>query len=347
MTKMIKPRTLRRGDRVAAISLSRGWPSAYPRAYQDGKRQLQEVFGVEVVESRHALADSDWLARHPEARAADLMEVLKDPTIQGIVSTIGGDDSIRMLPFLDYAVIRANPKVFLGYSDSTVTHFAFLKAGVVSFYGPSVMAGFDENGGLLGYMEESLRQVVFGASESVVFAPNSDGWTIESFEWGDEKRNAMRRSLQPCSGWKWLQGSGVHRGRLIGGCLDVMDWLRGTMVWPEPEVWRGCILFVETSEDRPTPTQVTYMLRSLAATGALSDVRGILLGRPYGDEDSFQAYDEALLRVLDELGLTSVPVVTRMDFGHTDPKFTLPIGVEAEIDCDARQVRLVEAATIW
>ena len=67
----------------------------------------------------------------------------------GIVSTIGGEDSIRMLPFLDYSVIRQNPKVFLGYSDSTVTHFAFLKAGVTSFYGPSLMAGFDENGGLL------------------------------------------------------------------------------------------------------------------------------------------------------------------------------------------------------
>jgi muramoyltetrapeptide carboxypeptidase LdcA involved in peptidoglycan recycling len=347
MTKMIKPRTLRRGDRVAAISLSRGWASAFPRAYQDGKRQLQEAFGVEVVESHHALAESDWLAKHPEARAADLMEVLKDPTIQGIISIIGGDDSIRMLPFLDYAVIRENPKVFLGYSDSTVTHFAFLKAGVVSFYGPSVMAGFDENGGLLRYMEESLRQVVFAASEPVVFVPNPDGWTIESFAWGDGKRNATRRTLRPCSGWKWLRGSGMHRGRLIGGCLDVMDWLRGTMVWPELEVWRGCILFLETSEDRPSPTQVTYMLRSLAATGALSDVRGILLGRPYGDEQTFQAYDDALLGVLDELSLTSVPVVSRMDFGHTDPKFTLPIGVEAEIDCDAREVWLVEAATIW
>ena len=82
---MIKPRTLRPGDRVAAISLSRGWPSVYPRAYQDGKRQLEEAFDVKVVESRHALADIHWLAAHPEARAADLMEVLQDPAIQGIV----------------------------------------------------------------------------------------------------------------------------------------------------------------------------------------------------------------------------------------------------------------------
>jgi muramoyltetrapeptide carboxypeptidase LdcA involved in peptidoglycan recycling len=85
MIEMIKPRALRPGDRVAAS---------------------------------YALKDIPWLAAHPEARAGDSMEVLRDPSIQGIISTIGGDDSIRMLPFLDYSVIRDNPKVFLGYSDS-------------------------------------------------------------------------------------------------------------------------------------------------------------------------------------------------------------------------------------
>ena len=344
---MIKPRSLRPGDRVAAISLSSGWPSVFPSAFQDGKRQFEEAFGIKVVESRHALANMDWLAAHPEARAADLMEVLQDPTIQGIVSTIGGDDSIRLLPFLDDSVIRQNPKIFLGYSDSTVTHFAFLKAGVISFYGPSLMAGFDENGGLPPYMVESVRQVLFTPSPSVLISPNAGGWTIESWEWGSEERNKKRRKLCPASGWQWLQGSGQHRGRLIGGCLDVLDWLRGTPVWPEPAQWRNSILFLETSEDQPSPKLVTYMLRSLAATGALKEVRGVLYGRPYGDETSFQAYDNALLGVLAELGLTSLPVITQMDFGHTDPKFTLPLGVAAEINCDVRQIRLVESSTIW
>jgi len=344
---MIKPRTLRPGDRVAAVSLSSGWPSVYPRAYQDGKRQLQDAFGVEVVESRHALADMHSLAAHPEARAADLMEALESPAIQGIISTIGGDDSIRMLPFLDYSVIRRNPKVFLGYSDSTVTHFAFWKAGVTSFYGPSLMAGFDENGGLLSYTAEYVRQVLFTPSPSVLISPNSDGWTIASWEWGDEKRNQKKRQLQPCSGWRWLQGSGQHRGRLIGGCLDVMDWLRGTPVWPDLSMWRNSILFLETSEDQPSPKSVTYMLRSLAATGALNEAQGILYGRPYGDEASFEEYDDAVLRVLAELNLTSLPLVTRMDFGHTDPKFILPIGVTAEIDCDGKQIRLLESPTTW
>lgn len=162
---MIKPRALRPGDRVAAISLSTGWPSVYPPAYYDGKRQFEKLLGVQVIESRHALADSGWLADHPEARAADLME-LRDRSIHGIISTIGGDDSIRILPFLDLSVIRENPKIFIGYSDSTVTHFAFLRAGVTSFYRPSIMAGFDENGGLLPYTSESVRQALFGSSTS-------------------------------------------------------------------------------------------------------------------------------------------------------------------------------------
>lgn len=344
---MIKPRALRSSDRVAAISLSRGWPSVYPGAYNDGKRQLREAFGVEVVESRHVLADIPWLAAHPEDRAADLMEVLKDPSIHGIISTIGGDDSIRMLPFLDLSVIRENPKVFLGYSDSTITHFAFLKAGVTSFYGPSLMAGFDENGGLPPYMAESVRQVLFTAAQSLLISPNSGGWTCASWGWADEKRNEKNRKLQPCSGWKWLQGSGQHRGHLVGGCLEAVDWLRGTPVWPELSVWRNSILFLETSEDQPSPVAVTLMLRALAATGALSEARGILYGRPFGDEATFDAYDSALLQVLEELGLRSLPLVTRMDFGHTDPKFVLPYGIEAEIDCDRQQVRLLESPTIW
>jgi muramoyltetrapeptide carboxypeptidase LdcA involved in peptidoglycan recycling len=342
---MIKPRALRQGDRIATISLSSGWPSVYPRAYQDGKRQLQEAFGIEVIESRYALAEMEWLRAHPEARAMDLMEVLKDPTIHGIVSTIGGDDSIRMLPYLDYSVIRQNPKVFLGYSDSTVTHFAFLKAGVTSFYGPSVMAGFDENAGLSPYMAESVRQMLFASSPTTLISPNPNGWTIESWEWGSEQRNARRRKLRPSCGWRWLQGTGQHRGRLIGGCLEVMDWLRGTPVWPDPAAWQNSILFFETSEDRPSPTLVKYILRSMAATGALCDVRAILYGRPYGDETSFEAYDDALLSVLAEQDLTSIPVITRMDFGHTDPKFTVPIGVAADIDCDAQQIRLLEQPT--
>jgi muramoyltetrapeptide carboxypeptidase LdcA involved in peptidoglycan recycling len=209
------------------------------------------------------------------------------------------------------------------------------------------MAGFDENCGLLPYTTESVRQVLFGPPPSALISPNANGWTCASFAWGDEKRNDKPRKLQPCSGWQWLQGRGQHRGHLIGGCLEVIDWLRGSPIWPELSVWRNSILFLEISEDAPSPSTVVHMLRALAATGALREIRGILFGRPVADQAKFEAYDGALLQVLAELGLRALPLVTRMDFGHTDPKFILPYGVETEIDCDRQQLRFLESPTIW
>lgn len=116
---MIKPVCLHRGDRVAAISLSWGGAGAFPHRYEVGKRQLEERFGLEVVETRHALRDPDWLAKNPRARADDLMEAFADPSIRGIISIIGGDDSIRLLPFIDDELIRSNPKIFLGWMRPT------------------------------------------------------------------------------------------------------------------------------------------------------------------------------------------------------------------------------------
>ena len=142
---MLKPRRLKRGDRIAAVTLSWGGPGKYPHRYEVGKRQFEEVFGLSVVEMAHTLSEPDWIAKNPQARAEDLMSAFADSSISGIISTIGGDDSIRILPFLDLSIIRANPKAFVGYSDTTVSHLACYKAGLSSFYGPAFMSGFAEN----------------------------------------------------------------------------------------------------------------------------------------------------------------------------------------------------------
>jgi muramoyltetrapeptide carboxypeptidase LdcA involved in peptidoglycan recycling len=307
LRSMLKPSVLRPGDRIAAVSLSWGGPSVFPHRYQTGKRQLEEALGVKVVEARHTMADQAWLASHPEARAADLMEAFADSSVKGIVSTIGGDDSIRLLPFLDLALIRANPKIVLGYSDTTVTHFACFKAGLVTFYGPAIMAGFGENGGLFPYMTWSIRQILLSIEPAGRVLPNTDGWTCERLNWADPELQSRKRRLHPCSGWRWLQGSGVWRGRLIGGCLEVVDWLRGSPVWPDLSVWSESILFFELSEEAIPPSSVVRILRSIAATGALQAIRGILFGRPYGEQGSFVEYDTALLQACCELGLERLP----------------------------------------
>src|SRR4051794_24882965 len=145
---MIKPPKLNPGDKVAAITLSWGGAGLMPHRYEAGKRQLQDEFGLTVVETPHALHDPDWISRNPQARVDDLMQAFADPTIKAIISMIGGEDSVRILPYIDLDVIRTHPKIFMGYSDTTVTHFACWKAGLSSFYGPSFMAGFAENAGM-------------------------------------------------------------------------------------------------------------------------------------------------------------------------------------------------------
>jgi muramoyltetrapeptide carboxypeptidase LdcA involved in peptidoglycan recycling len=343
---MLKPRKLCPGDRLAAVSLSWGGPGKHPHRYGAGKRQLEEEFGVELVEMRHTLRDPGWLHRNPQARADDLMQAFADSSVQGIVSTIGGDDSIRLLPFLDLEVIRSNPKVFLGYSDTTVTHWACFRAGLVSFYGPSVMAGFAENAGMFSYMVDSVRRTLFRAEPVGVVEPNPDGWTVEHLDWAVPEHQNRPRKLNPHLPWRFLQGSGRVQGHLLGGCLEVMEFLRGTAVWPEPAAWQNAILFFETSEEAPPPTTVIRALRSYAAMGVLERLAGILMGRPGGGVpvEDFQRYDDAVLQVVaEEQGLTHLPIVTRMDFGHTDPMFMLPYGVRAEIDCESQRFAILES----
>ena len=344
---MIKSERLRRGGRVAAVSLSWGGPGAFPHRYAAGKRQFEEEFGVAVTETAHALRDPDWLARNPQARADDLMAAFADPGVDGIISTIGGDDSIRLLPYLDTDVIRTNPKVFMGYSDTTVTHCVCRAAGLVSFYGPSFMAGFGENGGMFPYMVESVRRTLFDGRPIGALAPNEGGWTVEHLDWADPSNQPVARKLNPCTGWVFHQQEGVAEGTLFGGCVEVLDWLRGTAVFPSPDSLDGAILFLETSEEAAPPELLARFIRSLAANDCLQPLAGILLGRPGGQIDpaQFPVYADTLCRtVREEYGLRDLPIVSNVDFGHTDPMMVLPLGVRMRIDSGRGELSIPEAA---
>ncbi len=134
--RLIKPKRLRKGDTVAIVSLSWGGlgDEQFIHKYYLAKKRLEEDFGLNVVAMPNALKGSDFIYDHPELRAKDLMDAFKDSTIKGIICAIGGDDTIRLIPYIDYKVIKDNPKIFMGYSDSTANHFMMYKAGLVSFY---------------------------------------------------------------------------------------------------------------------------------------------------------------------------------------------------------------------
>ncbi|NRA64004.1 MAG: LD-carboxypeptidase [Pseudobacteriovorax sp.] len=331
---MIRPKALKEGDTVAAVSMSWGGPEAVPHRFERGKKQLEEEFGWNLIAMEHTLKPDSWLTQNPEARAADMMNAFKDPSIKGIIATIGGDDSVRLIPHFDYEVIRQNPKVFLGYSDTTVSHFACFKAGLTSFYGPSILSGFAENGGMFPYMVDSVRKTMVSTEAPGVISPNPDGWTVEFLDWNDTSLQDQKRKLNNPSPWRYLGSKKKVSGKLIGGCADVLEMIKGTEIWPSLEEWEGKILFLETSEDAPSPTWLRYWLRNYAATGILERLSGILLGRPGGkiDPSTFSQYDDELCRVVLDEAKCDIPLVTQMDFGHTDPMFVLPIGAMATID---------------
>jgi muramoyltetrapeptide carboxypeptidase LdcA involved in peptidoglycan recycling len=346
MTNLIKPKKLQIGDKVATISLSWGGagdPDILWR-YEIGKKRLKEIFGLEVVEMPNTLSGSEYIYNNPVKRAEDLMMAFKDPSIKAIFSCIGGDESVRILPYIEYEVIRNNPKIFMGFSDTTVTHYICMKAGISSFYGPSILAGFAENVELHDYMKHWVNKSLFDSNPIGNIEP-SPVWTSERLPW-EEKNKFTRRKVNSNTGYELLQGKGKVQGRLIGGCMDVLEMLKGTEVWPASEDWKDSILFFETSEDKPTPVYFEYWLRGYGAMGILQKAKGIIFGKPY-DNFYYEEYKKVIYKVVrDELKLYDLPILCNMSFGHTEPVFVIPYGAMAEIDCEQKKFSILESGVL-
>lgn len=277
------------------------------------------------------------------------MEALEASSVKGIICTIGGEDSIRINPYLNKDIIANNPKVFMGYSDATATHMMFLQAGVTSFYGPTIMAGFGENAGLPAYMKESVENSIFKNNPVGSILPNKEGWTNEFLDWAKPENQTIRRKLLPPVGPVTLQGEGNARGALIGGCVEVLEMLRGTEYWPDLSKFENAILFLEIAEKEFTPTQFGRTLRCYGVMGILHKVAAIITGRPgvNTSPEDFNNYNQVLQKVVrDEFGLSDLPLIVNMDFGHTDPIFTIPYGLRAEINCLTAELTILENAVI-
>lgn len=343
---LIKPKKLKRGDKVATISLS--WGGAGDQdilwRYQVGKQRLFELFGLEVVEMPNTLKGSKYIYNHPEKRAEDLMMAFEDKAVKGIFSCIGGDESVRILPFIDLETIRKNPKVFIGYSDSTVTHMACLKAGLTSFHGPSILAEFAENVEMDEYTKKWIDKVLF-SNEIIGEIEPSTRWTSEYLPWEEVNRNT-RRTYQKNGGYELLQGHGFAEGHLIGGCIEVLEMLKGTEYWPSDKTWENAILFLETSEDKPSPLYLEYWLRNYGSQGILQKISGVIFAKPY-DNVYYEEYNAVLKKVIrDELGLTDLPILCNLNFGHTAPIMVIPYGVHARIDCGKGSFAILDSGVI-
>ena len=204
---MIKPKKLKKGDKVAIVSLSSGLAGEemFIHRYELGKKRLEQL-GFNVVTMKNALKGIEYLYNHPEKRAEDFMEAILDKDIKGIICNIGGDDTIRLLPYIDFKAIANNPKVFMGYSDTTINHFMMQKAGVVSYYGPAVMTDFAENNNMHTYTLKYINEVLLENMEDIVIK-SSDKWTSEYLDWAIEENNNISRKMnEEKYGYEVLQG---------------------------------------------------------------------------------------------------------------------------------------------
>ena len=204
---MLKPNKLKKGDKVAIVSLSSGLAGEemFRHRYELGKKRLEQL-GFNVVTMKNALKGIEYLYNHPEKRAEDFMEAILDKDIKGIICNIGGDDTIRLLPYIDFKVIANNPKVFMGYSDTTINHFMMQKAGVVSYYGPAVMTDFAENNNMHTYTLKYINEVLLENREDIVIK-SSDKWTSEYLDWAiEENDNISRKMNEEKYGYEVVQG---------------------------------------------------------------------------------------------------------------------------------------------
>ena len=343
MSGRLKPAKLHTGDVIGIISPSWGGPSVFPHIYENGLKNLQSL-GFKVKEFPTARGDTAYQYQNPKVRAEDVNAAFADQEVKGIITSIGGDDSVRILPFLDREVITKNPKFFMGYSDTTILTAFCNKLGIVTFNGPSIMAGFSQMEAEGEQFRKHLEEFLFGDFHEYVYKPY-DYYFNHYPDWSDKSNTGKVSEARKNTGWRWLQGHSTVQGELFGGNIEVLEFIKGTDYWFNKDFWNGKILFFETSEDKPTVSQVKYMLRNYGIQGIFDRVSAVLFGRArdYSEEEK-KELDTTLTNVIGfEFGRTELPIVSNMDFGHTDPQIILPLGVKAEVNISDKSFKLLES----
>jgi len=333
---MIKPPRPQPGSVAAILSPSWAGPASAPGVFEAGLRILRERFGFRTKEFPTTRESAAFLDRHPEARARDFNAAFADPEVDLVIAAVGGSDAVRLLPYLDLPLILAHPKPLLGFSDATAYLTWLNLQGLVTYYANSVMSGFAQ-------IEEFPEAVAWHHQWFAGEVPSLEpfpGWGPGHRDWG----KAAPPDRRPNPGFFWAQGTEPRRGRLWGGCFEVLEMLKGTPYWPSRDFWPGRVLFLETSEEKPSPRQVLYWLRNYGAQGVFDQISALWIGRA---KDYSEGENAELRRVVkgvvaEEWGAEALPIVMDLDFGHTDPRWALPLGIEVLTDPQNRRLAFLE-----
>ncbi len=315
--EIIKPPRLKTGDTIGVIAPSSG---VSEETFEEGLQHLADL-GFKTKIGRYARERNGFLAGSDQERLRDLHWAFQDSEVDGIWCMRGGYGASRILPQIDFGLIKRNPKVFIGFSDITALHLAiFQKTGLVTFHGPVGASDFSD------YTRTHVLNTIMKVS-----AP----YEIEL--------PAPPEGADPTLYKTIVVNGGKCRGRLIGGNLSLISALNGTDFGLKDV--RGKILFLEDVSE--APYRVDRMLTQLIQSVDMRLVAGIALGVFTKTENEDDSPSQSMIDVFrDRLGGLGVPVIYGLSFGHIRDQFTLPIGVEAELDTLKSTLTLLEAAVV-
>lgn len=339
--KFQQPPNLKPGDKVAIVSPSSGLPHLFPWVYEQGLNRIREVFNLVPIEFPTARQTPEYLSRNPKARAEDINNAFADPSIKAIIATIGGNDQIRILPYLNKETISAKPKIFMGYSDCTNLSLFLWNLGIISYYGGAVMTQFAMGGGMHEYTINSIKKALFNPPIGEVYA--APEWSDVDLDWADPQNLSKKRPMYKSEGWQWHNNQNqVIQGRLWGGCLEVLDLhLSVRRYLPSFDQLEGTILFIETSEEMPTEGFVYRFIVALAELGILKRFKAILMAYPKTQFCGMQPLEGREAFILNQQNAvkkalidydSDILVIFNMNFGHTDPQIIIPNGGVVSID---------------
>ena len=312
----VKPPRLRPGDVVGLVE---------PAGFTDDQFDLDVVketivaMGLKPKPARHLLDRHGYLAGKDEDRAADLNAMFADREVKAIIAVRGGWGCARILPYLDFTTIRANPKLLIGFSDITALHMAFAaRAGFTTIHGPNAASSWPR------FSWDAFRAIAFDGATPLLTNPQ-----------------AKEDRLVPLGGRIRTFGSGRASGRLLGGNLTVLTALMGTGWLPD---FAGAILFLEDVDE--APYRIDRMLTQLSLAGVLRKLAGLVFGQCTSCGATGPSYGGfTLSQVLEQhLRPLGIPAFQGAAIGHVANQFSLPLGVRAEIDADAGSIRLLEPA---
>lgn len=311
---LLKPPRLKPGDTVGLVSP--GGVLSEPSDVAHVREVLAEL-GLRTKLGRHALDQRGYLAGTDAARAGDLHRMFADPDVDALLALRGGWGSARILPLLDYELIRAYPKILVGFSDITALLLAvYARSGLVTFHGPVGISTWNP------FTVDYFRRLLF-EGEALRMENPEPAFPLR-FNWN------RIQTIAP----------GTARGVLAGGNLSVLTALLGSPYLPD---WDGHVLFLEDTNEGIY--RIDRMLTQLALAGVLPKLSGLVFGKCTDCEPDSEGGSLTLEEVFaDHLQPLGIPAWYGAMIGHIGDKFTLPLGVPAEIDAAAGTIQLLEPA---